>query len=272
MGINLVVALGVEAAPLVERYRLQLVQGVPPFPLFVGDGLRLIVSGMGRVNAASAVAWLAGTEYATAGEQPFNQVWLNLGIGGSGAHPQRSLVVAGEVAEAASGRCWCIPPADFSTPVAQIVTVDRPQADYDRPVVYEMEASGFLAAARRIGQRRRVHCAKVISDGPESPIARLDGESVGRLIAGAMAEIETLLSRLSGLRAVASESAQTPDAEVFLLRWEFSVEQICRLQRLLRRALRAGIVIEMDELAGAVDAGALLRALEAQLVGQTMVS
>ena len=72
----IVTALDSEARPLLDQYRLRASANSGPFRLYGNDNILLIVSGIGRVNAAAASAYLA----ALAG--PGVHSWLNIGIGG----------------------------------------------------------------------------------------------------------------------------------------------------------------------------------------------
>lgn len=263
--LNLVVALAAEAVPLVECFGLRPILAPSPFPLFIGDGLCLAVSGMGRTAAAGAVCWLAGREAAAAGHG-----WLNLGIAGSGARSPGTMVIATEVREAGSGRRWRMVTDGAALPGAVVVTVDRPESAYDEPVVYEMEASGFVAAALRFAPPGRVLCAKVISDGPGVPSAALDGAAVTGLIAGAMAETGALVRRLveSAGGPGAPGAGTAPGAGALFPPTfpgpELSVAQACRLQRLLHRA-RTRNLATTEALRGAPSAAEILAALEEML-------
>ena len=54
--IHLVVALPAEASPLIERLGLRRDMAGRAMRLYVGDDLRLVVSGVGKVAAAAAAA------------------------------------------------------------------------------------------------------------------------------------------------------------------------------------------------------------------------
>ena len=79
--INLVVALKAEARPLIRYYGLHDRHPDTAFPVYQGTGMTLIVSGPGKVAAASATAWL---QDAVNREQ--RSAWLNIGIAGHAAY------------------------------------------------------------------------------------------------------------------------------------------------------------------------------------------
>ena len=72
-----VVALDCEAKPLIAHYRLRRDRNAVGFAVYRNEQIALIVSGIGRVAAATAVGYLQ----ALLGNQR-NCAWLNVGIGG----------------------------------------------------------------------------------------------------------------------------------------------------------------------------------------------
>ena len=75
--INLVTALPSEAKPIASRLDLEPAHVNCGFPVYRRNGVALIVSGPGKVNAAAATALL----HAFAG-CPRDAVWVNAGIAG----------------------------------------------------------------------------------------------------------------------------------------------------------------------------------------------
>jgi adenosylhomocysteine nucleosidase len=55
--IGLIMATELEAAPIMARPEFLHVKELP-FPVYEGDGLILVLSGMGKVNAAKATGWM----------------------------------------------------------------------------------------------------------------------------------------------------------------------------------------------------------------------
>ncbi len=58
--IFIVTALDCEARPLIQHYKMRRCQQFKPFPLYQGDNISLVVSGIGATNAMLATATLAG--------------------------------------------------------------------------------------------------------------------------------------------------------------------------------------------------------------------
>ena len=169
----LVVALAAEARPLLAFHRLRGVSG-HPYRICAGEQTHLIVSGVGKVAAAAATAYLR----ALIGDAP--AAWLNIGIAGHGSQAVGTALLAHKVVDIASGKLF-YPTFTASPPCRTTLlhTIDRVQpATGD--AAYDMEASGFCEAAQRFATSERVHCLKVVSDNPQSSLSGAQcGESGG---------------------------------------------------------------------------------------------
>ncbi len=189
LSLSFAVALPSEARPLIEHYRLERFDtGGAAFKIFRRDDVALVVSGLGKVAAAAAAAYL---HLATGGVR--QSAWLNVGIAGHGRLEVGEAVLANRVRDQATGKCWN-PPMLFGTglPKGEVVTVDRVERRFEDDAAYEMEASGFYPIARRFTTVELVHCLKVVSDGPGQAPERLSASVVERLIGDRLAGIELL--------------------------------------------------------------------------------
>ncbi len=230
--LRFVVALEAEAKPLVERYRLALDGDVRGFKIFRRDAVALVVSGVGKTAAAAATSFL---HLAADGDR--DAVWLNVGIAGHGTRPVGEAILAHKVVDGGSGRAW-YPPLAFKPPCAtdQVTTVDRPERQLDRPGAFDMEASGFVAAAGRFASAELVHCLKIVSDGPSTDIASLTPRAVRRLVQDRLRVVEAVAEACGALSAeLRGVDAEPPELDAFLERWRFTVSERRELRRLLRR-------------------------------------
>lgn len=260
--IHLVVALEAEARPLIEHYALGTVEE-RPFRMREGEGMRLIVSGIGKAACAAATAYLR----ASAGDGP--AAWLNVGVGGQRELEVGTSILAHKVTDGGSGRSW-YPPFAFRAPckTAEVLTVERPEETYDSEVVYDMEASGFMAAASRFATAELVHVWKVVSDNRESPPPTVTRKRVGDLVAAHLGEIEAVVARLDAL-VCEVEIRENEPAELrsILARWRFTVTEERRLRRLLARfeTLAPRERVRDEELDRLPGAAAVLSLLEERL-------
>jgi len=228
--LNLVVALSCEAKPLIDALKLRWVSEKGPFPIFLGDDVSLILSGIGKLNAAAATAWLHA---AHSGNQ--DQAWLNVGTAGHAAHRIGSGILGHKIRDMASRQCW-YPPLTFpaTAVTGEIVTVDQVQMGYPPTGCFEMEAAGFYTAASRFSTLELVHCYKVITDNPRQPYTEITPELVTALVAERLPEILDICEHLRKTeREWAEISAPPPGYERLIACCHFTVNQRHQLHDLL---------------------------------------
>ncbi len=229
--IHLVVAIPCEARPLLRHFALR---GLPrgPFRVYEGAHMRLIISGVGKTNAAAAVAWLAARHGDAA-----PCAWLNLGTAGHAARPLGQGVLAHKVTDAGNGVNY-YPTRLFESPLTgeTLLTVERPEPEYPRAAAYEMEAAGFCGAAARFAPWELIHCLKVISDNRMRPVHEVDEKLVTELITENLPAIAAVVSALQGLAGeLAAVMAAPPLLTWMTARWRFSQTQRRQVLRLLQR-------------------------------------
>lgn len=230
--VNLLVAMPSEARPVIDHRGLSEVRGTAPFSLYRGDGLRLIVSGTGKEAAAAAAGYLF-----RASDSERDQGWLNLGIGGHPTLPLGSIAMAHKVVDEAGGRCWYPPRVhEVPCPPVEVHTVSRVEHHFRAPVLYEMEAAGFLAACTRFATAEQAQVVKIVSDNDASPSVDITRERIGEWIAAQLPVIDTVIASLHGVAADLQAWRREPFAlQRFLEGWHFSVTQTYELADLLRR-------------------------------------
>lgn len=187
------VALHAEAQPLIDVYALERCTPRGLFPIYSAQGLSLVVSGVGKLAAAAAVAYL----HTKLGE-PSDCGWLNIGVAG---HPRRQRgegLVARRITEAASGRSWAlmtdvVPRLEHE----RLITVDVPETTYAKLAMYDMEAAGFYATARLCTPKERIQCFKVISDNRTATPSTLTPTEVRRIMSKRLEDIQYLIQGLS---------------------------------------------------------------------------
>ena len=225
----LVVALAAEARPLLAPHRLRGVSG-HPYRICAGEQTHLIVSGVGKVAAAAATAYLR----ALIGDAP--AAWLNIGIAGHGSQAVGTALLAHKVVDIASGKLF-YPTFTVSPPchTTLLHTVDRVQPAAG-DAACDMEASGFCEAVQRFATSERVHCLKVVSDNPQSSYQELNAEKVEALIE---AQLDMIAQVGEHLRALSQQlhalHADPPGLAELTARWQFTATQQHQLRGLLAR-------------------------------------
>lgn len=269
--VNLVVAMGCEAAPLLRGLSLKSLPVEGGFRAWCDDTREtfLLQAGIGRVNAAAGVVALQELS----GHPPCS-AWLNVGIAGHADEEIGRLLMAESVHEESGG--WVrypALPAGLAMGTAPLLTLDRPRNDYRPGFLHDMEGSAFMATALRYSSMELVHCLKVVSDNRAQPLSTA-GFSKARVESLLEPAVEGVVSMVAELRAPAQQRASrlAPPAAWQKLSEDYacSVAQAALLRRLLQRwdALFPGRELpDVKELASArgTAAGELLRQLEAGL-------
>lgn len=223
-----VVALACEAKPLIEHYGLKADLGATAFRLYRSERDELVISGVGRVAAAAATAFLAARSE-TAG------AWVNVGVAGHRSLPKGSLVIAEKIEERTSGLSF-YPRRHFSSPApgSRLITVDEVETGYEQEAAYDMEGSAFWATANRFQHAELVHCLKVVSDSPEEPVRRLDAAAIEELVASKLEDVDAVRS---SLQEVVSSLPEKGGFEVqpFSDVHHLSTTHLRRLERLVER-------------------------------------
>ena len=264
----LVIALLAEARPLISHARLKKIDG-HPYRLYEGEQLRLIVSGIGKVAAGSAVAYQQALL-----EEPI-AAWLNVGVAGHHSEELGSALLAYKVIDEATDKTFY---PTFSSPppcdTTQLITVDQVQGGYPDHSGVDMEASGFCATAQRFTSSELVHCLKVVSDNPQSTVSSLDEKKISRLIEEQLDLVDEFTTPLQDLSAeLASLRADPPYFAELLERWQFTVTQQHQLRDLLIRwqTLTPANPIPVDDLQNLKHRADVLVQLQNQLDQTTLV-
>lgn len=257
--VHCVVALLPEARPFLEHWKLSASE-TEPFRLFEGEYHRLVVSGVGPDRAREATRWLA-VRY----PDP-RAVWLNVGSCGHPTLAPGEIRTAHRVVDASSGEAW-YPPLIARSPWGasfDLRTVDAPERDYAEEVGYDMEAAGFLAAARPAATAELVQVVKIVSDNREAPARRLRPAELAGLV---RRHVEAIDRFVEGLRALAAglPTGREDDELLAVLtgKAHFTVSRRRRLRDLLGRARALGLVVDPEDLGE--DADGMLRDLQRRI-------
>lgn len=189
--LNYVVALSAEAHPLIGYYKLKRLHNISAFEVYENENVRLIVGGMGKVNAAAATAYLAGLCNTRA-----PQVWFNVGIAGGNAAKLGDVVIVNAITDDETSKSYypsiCF---DSGLPQAEIVTVSDPGTKYRQDSLFDMEAAGFFIAANRFAPAELVHCCKIVSDNSEKSFDTISKTSVIEMIQAGLEKIDTVAKK-----------------------------------------------------------------------------
>ncbi|MGR8930061.1 MAG: hypothetical protein ACU836_05420 [Gammaproteobacteria bacterium] len=255
-------ALTCEAKPLIKAWRLQKnLSQDHPFAVYAGKDKAVIISGLGKVNMAAAVAYAMALN-----RNPKSAVLINLGIAGHHSEALATVCLAHKIIDQESGSCF-YPQMPFAVTceTQTVTTVTRPRVDYTEQGLYEMEAAGFYEVAMKFSSSELIQVVKIVSDNPYSPITDITEYAVERWVGQELPIIENIIEQLVQLRRQ-PESALDALHRDLLKEFHFTVSRSLKLKALLRRwRLLKGSELLAWRDAELKDAKALLLWMERQL-------
>ena len=154
-----------EALPIIQKYELKQNRNFSARPVFESSSIRLVVSGIGNLNAAIA------TTLAYSDLNPLHtHAALNFGIcGGDKTLPLGQLFQINKIFSSSLQKSWYpdmvlklgLPEASIET--REHAFVDGDSSPLAMPLV-DMEAAGFFEAARNFVAPSRIFIIKLLSD------------------------------------------------------------------------------------------------------------
>ncbi|MGR9086516.1 MAG: hypothetical protein ACU841_05500 [Gammaproteobacteria bacterium] len=254
-------ALPSEARPLVDHFGLKKMTELRPFDIYGRQDMCLTVTGLGKCAMAAGVAYSQALMPAV--EHP---VLLNIGIAGHEDHALGRMFLIDRIIDCENGKTH-YPPLLFAPvcPTGAVQTASRPQLGYDRPWLFDMEASAFYETAVRFTTAELAQCLKVVSDNRSSPADTIKPRQVSAWIADEMPAIEATLAELIRL----AESITFPEPAVLsglTRRHHFTASERAQLKKLLSiwDCLTDHRALDMDAI-GFCNAGEILRWLEQEI-------
>ena len=134
-----VVALHCEAKPVIDYYGLKKSASHHAFDVYLKDNMHCIISGIGKIAAAAATAWIAGLN-----RHKHPIAWINLGTAGSSAHSMGAAVSIFKISDSDSNRnFYPVPIFDSGLEPAHCHTLGKPSIDYHPHQIFDMEASAL---------------------------------------------------------------------------------------------------------------------------------
>lgn len=168
-----------EAKNIIDHYGLKKVKSheTVRFDVFANDSIRLVITGVGEINAAAAVSNIGGAY----GISPDDEI-LNVGCGAGFGNETclGSIFLGNKLTEQMTGRTF-YPDMLMKTNLmeCEIVTVTRVLNEGRDSVVYDMEAAAVYQAAAFFVGPHRMHFIKLVSDAGE----RIDQSKITELFA-----------------------------------------------------------------------------------------
>jgi len=256
--INIVCAMHCEAKPIIDFYQLKLDREAI-YPVFRNETINLCVSGIGKMEMASAISYL----FARCDEVK-NAAWLNVGIAGHTHHVIGSLLNINKVHDLNLDRNYYPGRIEKASGIAcELVSTDKPGNGYPLDAAIDMESSAFLAIVQRYTVLDLVQILKIVSDNSEEDIEAIDKALVTKLVQNQITEIDKLVSTLQEQQGVYSAIYEKPKLlESFLSQWRFTQYQKNELNSVLAKAEALGVSVFEKDYAECKDSKAVLNLLQ----------
>lgn len=168
-----------EAKNIIDHYGLKKEKSheMVRFDVFANESIRLVITGVGEINAAAAVSNIGGAYGISPGDEILN---VGCGAGFSSDICLGSIILGNKLTEQMTGRTFypdMLMKANFRE--CEIVTVARVLNEGCDSVVYDMEAAAVYQAAAFFVGPHRMHFIKLVSDAGE----RIDQSKITELFA-----------------------------------------------------------------------------------------
>ncbi|MBH69277.1 MAG: hypothetical protein CMM58_13060 [Rhodospirillaceae bacterium] len=229
-----VVALRAEAKPLISKFDLEPLSEKSIFPIYENKKIRqvLVISGVGQLNSAAAIAFVAGK----CNTAPWT-AWINIGIAGSCGGSLGDLLQVIKVTNHRNSKS-SFPGFRFSqfVPLAQLETLDAPSASYKADRLYDMEGAAFAEIASRFSSNELTFIFKIISDTTRSELSQIKGVNVEKLVDHNIDIIELLVKDIGELVDDEKKRLEIPkEVYTILNQYHFSVTRSRQLIQSYRR-------------------------------------
>ncbi|MGB1800427.1 MAG: hypothetical protein ACPHLK_06315 [Gammaproteobacteria bacterium] len=231
--IHIFCALPCEAQPLIQHFKLTELKQFNLFRIYQSEDkqISLTITGVGKLNAASAVSYHHACFNTSASD-----IWLNIGVAGHKDLSIGDMLIVNKITDERDETHW-YPQIVFTLPCDSIslITLDKASTDY-QDSLFDMEASAFYQMAIRLGTAELIHCLKVVSDNTEKSATTVNADKVKKIIAAQISSIESIIERLIPLSTEVSEIiAEPPHYQCFIDKWHFTQSEKLQLSRLLRQ-------------------------------------
>ena len=232
--IRWVVALKEEAQVILVHFKLKAVNEKTIYPIYKNEQEThwLIISGIGRSNAAASTAYL----YSFSKASKYTS-WVNVGIAGSDKGNYGELYLVDKISTY-QGKKSTYPSTMPKThlPKMHLFTSDIPISDYSTYELIDMEGSAFFDIASKLTSKEFICLMKVISDGPENDIKEITKSKISNLMKENLLKIIDVISYYEKLSEEEFQIIDKPKLfNEIKSKWHFSATQSSRLETLLKR-------------------------------------
>ena len=191
ISIRWVVALKAEAISIIEKYKLVSYDHAGLFPIYKSKlhDIWLIVSGVGQVNSAAASIYLF--EKSTKLQ---NSIWINIGITGFESNYGNIFKVDKIISQNNNKTFYPSTVVKNRIPYATLLTVDKPDINYSRDYMIDMEGAAFFQTVSKISSHELILILKIVSDNLSNDIKKINTINIQNLFRDKLPLIKECLS------------------------------------------------------------------------------
>lgn len=172
----MIIATFPEANYFIKYLHLKKIRSISEFNVYYSSKFTLTISGIGKVNAAIAVA----QTYQEFGKNRNNN-WLNIGIAGHNNSKLGDIYIINKISEDNSDkRFFPYSPSITNVRNNSCITYENENNKYNHSLS-DMELSGFFEAANKYSYKELIHSIKIVSDNKYDSIDFKDKKVVERL-------------------------------------------------------------------------------------------
>jgi len=224
------VALPCEAKPFIQAWSLKKNPQHKAFGIYVNQERVIVVSGVGKLAMAAAVAYTLCL-YSNAADP----ILVNLGIAGHRHYPLGNLYLADKIIDIETAKNYYPQLTFFSDiPTAAVTTLSKQSTDYDDISLFDMESAAFYEIATKFSTNELIHSVKIISDNAESSIENISEAVVINWVADKFNHINQLVNNL----LTARELLPKPNNDLYsqlIQQVHFSEANAVKLKGLMQR-------------------------------------
>ncbi len=230
--LNIICALPAEAKGLIRALNLKKDLQQKNFQVYHDQKLTifLIISGVGKINAAIATAVLAQLN-------PHRlKGFCNIGIAGGVQTTIGDLFIVSKVTDAATQKNY-FPKIQFlkKMPAKNLLSVDKPAKVLPENTLVDMEAYGFYQAAVKFTQQEFIHILKIVSDNEIQSSENIHIKTVAQWMQDNEVKLlELIQQQLQNLRT--QIPVEAPLMSKVTEKFHVTSHQQLQIQRLLVRA------------------------------------
>ena len=231
--IRWLVALRAEAKEIISQYELKSFEHQGPYQIFKSKkyDIWLIISGIGKVNAAAASAYLFLKSKAT----PWS-IWINFGIAGFEKNYGTIFKIDKIISQSNNKTFFPSKVIKDKIEYASLLTVDRAQENYSENYMYDMEGSGFFETTSKIASHDLILVLKIVSDNSKNKVTNINKDNIDCLVKKNILAVKNCLKNLIDLSEEIYISKQKPKSFYELTsKYSFTFSQKIVLEDLLKK-------------------------------------